>query len=389
MTVRVGINATSLNNRASGARQRFVGLYGALFRLRPDHEFLIYEPTDCRVGEWFADLPNVRAISTPLPSDSRWKRWALGLTYWRRQLARDRLDLFEALHLPLIRAPGCPTILTVHDARPVRVDVPLLRRTLYRRILCQALRGADEVVTVSDTMKSELAGIEPRAVLTTIYNGIDPGSFQDGGEDARLLRQLSVPDDFLLAVGHFEPRKNYASLIDSMVLLRSRHPDLHLLIVGHDGGSLADTRAQIEALDRSERVLLLTHVDDVSLGALYRAARLLVFPSLYEGFGIPILEAMAAGLPMVLSDLDVFRELTEDKAAYFPAQNPAAMAAAIAQLLDSPSRRQAMADYGRRRVENFSFGALACELDKLHERIAAAKPLAKPELPAKPMFDHD
>ena len=373
MTFRVGINATSLNDRASGARQRFVGLYGALFRLRPDHEYLIYEPCDCRVGEWFADLPNVRGVATPLSSGDRWKRRVRGLTYWRGRLARDELTLFETLHQPLIRAPNCPTILTVHDARSVLTNVPRPLRSFFRGVLRTALKAADEVITVSDTMGRELAAIQPNASVTTIYNGIDRKGFTSGNQDARLLRELSVPDVFLLAVGHVEPRKNYATLIDAMVLLRSRHPDLHLLIVGHDGGSLAEVRTQIAASGLSDRVSLLSQVDDATLGALYRNACALAFPSVYEGFGIPVLEAMAAGLPQVLSDIAVFRELTEDRAIYFPGGDPAALAGAVGELLDSPSRRQEMIDYGHRRVRDFSFDMLALQLDALHQRVSSAK----------------
>ena len=373
MTCRIGINATPLNHRASGARQRFEGLYGALFRLRPDQEFLIYEPSDCRISDWFADFPNVRGIRTPLPSGSRWKRWATGLSYWRGQLAGDRLDLFEALHLPLIRAPACPTILTVHDARPVLAGVPLLQRTLYRRVLRQALRDADAVVTVSDAMKRELAAIEPRAKLTTIYNGIDSSAFRSPAHRATSKDRAN----FILAVGHFEPRKNYRALVAAMTHLRTTGPDLHLQIVGHDGGLLEETRAQVEALGLGDRVTLRTDVDDAALHHLYRSARALVFPSLYEGFGIPLLEAMAAGLPMAVSDLAVFRELTEDQAAYFPPHDPAAIARVIGDLLGSPERQQAMIAYGFGRVGDFSFDVVARQLDALHRQVRLAKPLGE------------
>ena len=367
--IRVGINATSLNDRPSGARQRFIGLYGALFRLRPDNEYFIYEPRDCRVADWFSGLANVRGIATSLPSASRLERYARGIGLWRSLLARDGLTCFEALHLPLIRAPDCPTILTVHDARPVLDDVPKVRRAVYLHILRRALREADSVITVSHTMKRELLAIETTARITTIYNGIAPMPFAEtrGGSSAK-----QTDTNLMLAVGHFEPRKNYETLIRAMALLAADPAAPRLAIVGKDGGSLVATRALIVSLGLTGRVDLMLDVDDARLGALYRAARLLIFSSTYEGFGIPVLEAMAAGLPMAVSDLPVFRELTEDRAAYFDPLDASAMAQTISSLLDSPHRQDEQRAYGHHRLADFAFPALARELDVLHHRVAFA-----------------
>lgn len=364
--MRIGINATSLNDRPSGARQRLVGLYGALFRANPDNDYIIYEPSDCRVADWFAGLPNVRGVATPLPSTSRWRRFARGIGLWRGLLGRDRLDCFEALHLPLIRAPACPTILTVHDARPVLGDVPLLRRTLYRHVLRRSLARADAVITVSDTMRADLLAIEPKARITTIYNGIDPAPF-----GIALPPEPGIASPFILAVGHFEPRKNYDNLVRAFALIAARPDSPRLVIIGKDGGSLAATRQRVDELGLAGQIDLLHSVDDARLVSLYRAARLLVFPSTYEGFGIPLLEAMAADLPLALSNIAVFRELTEDRAAYFDAHDPAAMTSVMLDVLGSPECQAEQRAYGRRRLADFTFATLAAQLNALHRRTVA------------------
>ena len=364
--MRIGINATSFPDRPSGARQRLVGLYGALFRARPDNDYLIYEPRDCRVASWFDGLANVRGIVTPMAADDRRQRLLAGVGYWRRRLADDRLDLFEALHLPLIRAPHCPTLLTVHDARPVSRDVHSARRLLNRAVLKWSLRNADLVVTVSDTMRHELQRIEPAATIATLFNGIDPAPFEQASAASAMP---GLPADFLLAVGHFEPRKNYQHLLEAMALLGRSHPDMGLVIVGKDGGSLDVTREAIDRLGLGERVTLLNAVDDAQLAQLYRTARMLVFSSTYEGFGIPILEAMAAGCPLCLSDIPVFRELTEDQGVYFNPLDPAAMAEVIAGLLGRTRRQATLVAYGRRRIADFSFTHLARQLNELHTTI--------------------
>ncbi|WP_332810734.1 glycosyltransferase family 4 protein [Sphingomonas sp.] len=365
--MRVGLNATCFNERPSGAKQRFTGIYRALIERCRDIEFVIYEPRDCRVGEWFAGAPNVSVRRTPLPSSGRFRRGLGGLPYWRLALGRDRLDLFETFHLPLVRAPNCPTILTVHDARPVRREVPLVKRLLYGRVLRQALRRADHVITVSETMKQEIAEIEPSATVTTIYNGIDPGPFAAANGDAEALRaRHRLPPEFILAVGHLEARKNYVGLVQAVAELRRAGKTISLVIVGNDGGEREEIRRETLRLGITDQVMILEGVSDLELQSLYALCTLVAFPSFYEGFGIPVLEAMAARRPLVLSDTPVFRELTEGRGAYFPPEDSGAIAAAIAAVLDSPQRQQELVAYGVERIRAFEFARLAGQVEQLY-----------------------
>ena len=204
--MRVGLNATCFNDRPSGAKQRFVGLYGTLIRGCPDIEFLIYEPADCAVSTWFGGAANVRAVPMPLPSASRLGRAWRGLRQWPSRLAADKLDLFEQFNLPLVRSPNCPTILTIHDVRSTRADAPFPFRAIARAVHRQALRRADRIITVSQTMKRELLALEPSARVTTIYNGIDPAPFAAHNEGHAAAAHLGLAPGFLLAVGHLEAR---------------------------------------------------------------------------------------------------------------------------------------------------------------------------------------
>src|SRR5579872_4047421 len=129
--LRIGLNATCFSDRPSGARQRFVGLYGEVIRRRPHDEFIIYEPADCRVASWFGDAANVVARVTPLPSTARARRPLAGISYWRNELRATSLDLFEMFNLPLVKAPDCPTLLTIHDLRRLKSDQPVYARALY------------------------------------------------------------------------------------------------------------------------------------------------------------------------------------------------------------------------------------------------------------------
>lgn len=362
--MRVGINATCLSDRPSGAKQRFIGIYGALFRLLPDVEFILYEPNDCRISDWFPRRPNLQARQTPIPSVGRIAKYLAGFCYWPNAFNRDRLDLFEAMHLPLIRPKRVTTLLTVHDLRCIYPGNGFLQRLLFSNVLRKALRRADHVVTVSRAMRDEILRFYPRTPVSVVYNGIESSIFDtiSAADCAQVAKLYSLPSDFLLAIGHFERRKNYPELIRAISILKAKAQVLQLVIVGNDSGGMAQLQEQVDELGLTDQVHLLKGLSDHELRCIYLLCRLFVFSSLYEGFGIPILEAMAAGKPMVLSDLPVFREISQDQAIYFHSHDPHAMAAAIRNALASPAACDAMVEFGRRRVHEFSFDKLAQEL---------------------------
>ncbi|MDP9412582.1 MAG: glycosyltransferase family 4 protein [Pseudomonadota bacterium] len=371
--MRVGLNATCFNERPSGAKQRFLGIYGALIQRRPDIEFVIYEPADCRVGRWFEGAANLSVRPTPFPSTRSIRKSLAGPFFWRKQLRRDRLDIFEHFYLPLVKAPDCPTILTVHDIRPVLQDVPQPKRALYGALVHSALAKAEHVVTVSDTMRAEILEFHPGAAVSRIYNGIDPAPFQRAEMDAEQTRRsLSLPAHFVLSVGHLEVRKNYIALLRAIADLRAGGRDISLVIVGNYGvqdNREREVRSEVERLGLGGHVRLLKEVSDGELADLYALCSLVAFPSIYEGFGIPILEAMAAHRPIVLSDIAVFRELTQGKGAYFPPQDGDALAATIERVLSSRAEQQRLISYGDARVGDFNFSTLAAQVAQLYERL--------------------
>ena len=103
--MKIGLNATCINDKPTGARQRLLGIYGELIKSLPEAEFVVYEPLDCRVGDWFGKAPNLSVRRSPLPSEGRSRKFINGLNYWHNALYKERLDIFEGLNLPLIKAP--------------------------------------------------------------------------------------------------------------------------------------------------------------------------------------------------------------------------------------------------------------------------------------------
>lgn len=359
--MRIGLNATCFNNRPSGATQRFKGIYGALIEQCPDIEFVIYEPSDCQVASWFKGAANIIARSTPIPSSGRLSRWLKGRSYWRRAFIRDKLDLFEQFHLPPVRAP-CPTLMTIHDARSKN-------HVLLSNVMGHSMKEVDCVITVSEAMRQELLSIAPTCRIETIYNGVEPSSFDKPSDIEAVRRRFNLPINFLLAVGHLEPRKNYPRLIEAMAHLRNWNCDVSLVIVGNDSGEGTTIAARIYQFGLEGRVQLLQDISDEELAAVYALSSLVVFPSYYEGFGIPVLEAMSAHRSLVCSDIPVFRELTEGYAAYFPVHDSAQMATAIQTLLDDPVRRQECVAHGIGALDRFAFPKLAAQIETIYRSL--------------------
>ena len=366
--MKVGVNATCLNDRPSGARQRFLGIYGALFERLPNVEFVVFEPRDSNVTAWFPNQPNISRRVTPIPSLGRTGKLLAGLNYWRKAFALERFDLFEAMHMPLTRPSKGKTLLTVHDVRGLRDENSLARRALFTTVLRDALRRADHVVTVSNAMRSEIMNFYANTPVSVVYNGIDTSQMASvtARKKKAFLTKYDLPLEYVLAVGHFERRKNYPRLIDAISLLKKRGFDCPLVIIGNDSGEASSLKKQIENLKLQGQVTLLSGLSDHEVRCAYLNCSLLVFPSTYEGFGIPILEAMAAAKPMVLSDLNIFREITGDQSIYFDYNNTESMADAIEFGLCSHEARIDMINYGSRRLIDFKFGKLADQVSELY-----------------------
>lgn len=366
--MKIGLNATCLNERPSGAKQRFVGIYRELVKRLPEAEFVVYEPSDCHVGSWFDGAPNVSARRTPLPSEGRVRKFVGGLGYWPTALSKEKFDLFEGFNQPLVKAPTGRTLLTIHDVRRVHQDWSGWERMVYSVALEKDLRAADHVITVSQAMKEEILGFFPGISISVIYNGLEAREFDAVTEaDLQAARQkYKLPKKFLLAVGHHERRKNYLRLIDTMARLRDRGSTCSLVIVGNDSGEGKAIEERVQSANLSGHVKIFSGLSDLEVRCAYKLCSLFVFPSSYEGFGIPILEAMAAGCPMVLSDIPVFREITESHGVYFSHNDTEAMASAIEKVLSSSSERERQIQYGYERVQAFNFKSLAGQLESLY-----------------------
>lgn len=369
--MKIGLNATCFNNRPSGAKQRFIGIYSKLFKQLPEVKFVIYEPLDFRVGSWFNVMCNVSVRRTPLPSIGRTKKLLNGFRYWNNSLQNENYQIFEGFSLPLIKPPSGYTMVTIHDMRRMQSDASTFDRLSFNTVVSRAFKAADHVITVSEAMKNEILNFYPNMTVSVIYNGLNIEEFDTISEEdtQAVSKKLNLPSQFIMTIGHFEQRKNYSRLIDSLKLLRERGKAPYLLIVGNDSGEEKVIRARVHSANLSAQVKILSGLSDLEVRCLYKLCSLFIFPSRYEGFGIPILESMAAGSPIILSDIPVFREITQNQGLYFPHHDSEAMASAIEEGLESSEVRQHLIEYGKKRILDFHFEKIAEKYASLYKSI--------------------
>jgi glycosyltransferase involved in cell wall biosynthesis len=291
--------------------------------------------------------------------------------YWPRTLGKQH-NIFEVFNLPLIKAPTGQTLLTIHDIRRLRLKYGILERALFKMVLGRSLKAADHVVTVSEAMKEEILTFYPGTPISVIYNGLDIDEFNSVSEfDLVTVRhKYKLPQEFALAVGHLESRKNYLRLLDAIAYLRDRGRSCPLVIVGNDNGYREVIERKVASRKLSDCVKILSGLGDQELRCMYKLCSLFVFASSYEGFGIPILEAMAASRPMVLSDIPVFREITQDKGFYFCHNDIEAIAFAMEQVLSISSERARLVQYGNERVQSFGFRVLAEKVERVYQSMS-------------------
>lgn len=378
--MKVALNGTCFNDRPSGAKQRFLGIYRDLAVRMPQIEFVIFEPADCRMNQWFRGIPNIQTRPTPIPSEGRVGKLLQSAHFWSNTLASEQFDLFEGFHLPFPKVSAGKSVLTIHDIRSSRNDWSWPSQIAFRYAFSRAINSADIVITVSEAMKQEMKSHCGDKPIHVIPNGLDT-IYSEPPSDALLdgfRRKFRLPETFILAVGHLERRKNYSKLIDAMAQLHATGLHCHLVIIGNDSGERTVLEKRITDHKLNGNITILSGLSDLEVRCAYALCSLFVFPSTYEGFGIPILEAMAASRPMALADIPVFREITEGCGTYFSPTDPQDMARTIKRILESPLEQVRLIKYGQERVRSYAYSNIGAQYLLLYTSVLGLDSMSSP-----------
>lgn len=312
---------------------------------------------------------------TPLWFARVWHRLQVPLPV---EVFTGRVRLFHATDFTLPPTlPGTPTLLTVHDLSFVRAPettTPVLKAYLDR-VVPRSVRRATHVVADSQATKDDLIALygTPPDKITVLLSGVSAHFRRVTDADARraVLARYGVPaQPYIFTVGTVQPRKNYARLMQALAALGAEGAGLHLVIAGGRGWLDSPIYAAVKSLDLGERVHFAGFVDDADLPALYSGALCLAYPSLYEGFGFPVLEAFACETPVITSKLSSMPEVAGDAALLVDPYDVDALAAALRRLLRDQALRTALVARGSRQVAQFTWARTARQLHDLYQQLA-------------------
>ena len=346
--MRIALNGTAYDEMASGARDRFLHLYGEAARLGLDHTFVLYSPREFDLAPLFPG-PLEAHFRTPISQRNTRKRFFASRKWFGKRLAKEGIDLFVTDHFPVIGGLSQGTLLTVHDLRYLVLpdEGSFARRWYFRHRFGKDAKRAKAVVTVSNAIRDEIREHlrvgEDR--VHVIPNGV-------GEEFAAKPRERN----YLLSVGVFERRKNLTVLLEMM----ADHPDLPPLVLSGRGGPEEDAlRAAARNLGVASRVEFPGYVPEEELPGLYAGAAAVLLPSRYEGFGLPLLQAFATDTPVVCSTAPALREVAADAARFVEPDDRAGWGRAVAEVLADEATRSRLAAAGRARAERYTWTAAA------------------------------
>lgn len=270
------------------------------------------------------------------------------------------LDLTHS-PIPLLLPTKGKKIVTVYDL--FFMDFPDLvqgeaRKNFSRRIE-QSLHSADGILVISKFVKDQIVNRFSlnEDKIKVVYLGVDPDYSNKPSETHMEIvkNKYGLPSKFILFVGAIEPRKNLVKLIEALGFIRKKPVDVSLVIAGKKGMDYQNLIRKIEDSQLQSKVLFLDYLPEIDLKALYHLASCLVFPSLCEGFGLPLVEAMASECPLVISRAPALPEIASDAALYFHPEDAEEMASQIITVLENEDKRRDLIEIGNHRVRDFSW----------------------------------
>jgi len=413
--MKIGIDYTSAATQGAGIGRYTRELMRALLALPSDNRYSFFYAKSHRIDE--SEIRNQQSEIRRLPFHDKWL-----MRIWQRlripipvELIVGRVDLFHSPDFTLPPTlPGVPTLLTVHDLSFIRDPEsawPSLRAFLNKAVP-RSVKRATHVLADSQATKDDLIELfgTPAEKITVLYAGVDArfAPVRNQAEIDRVCAKYQLPRPFILSLGTLQPRKNYARLIEAFgQLIGTQHPstaprahseqseaksknahgsahalsaergraardaatDFHLAITGGEGWMYETIFEQVKRSGLEDRVHFPGFVDDADLPALYSAADLFAYPSLYEGFGLPLLEAMACGTPVVGSNTSSLPEVIGDAGQQVDPRNVDDIARALRQMIDQPDLRERSIGLGLERAKLFTWDKAARELLAIYDQL--------------------
>jgi len=372
--MRVGIDGYPLAEPRTGVGHYTLELARALALISPSDQFELVSPApfDGSALDEIerAQLPNLRPTN-PRASSIRGHWWSIGLPLYAR---RARFDLFHGTNFDVPLWKKGRSVVTIHDLsallHPEKHRARLVRRARLRLPL--VVHIADMIITPTESVRREVCrhfSVKPDKVIaipSAARRSFQPVPF---AQTAEARKRLGVEDSFLLFVGTLEPRKNLLTLLKAFAQIigqKSLRPQL--VIAGGEGWLMDDSFAFIKKAAIGERLRFTGYLSDEDLRALYSSCRVFIYPSVYEGFGLPPLEAMACGAPVIAGRIPSLQETLGNAARFVEPLDVDALAKSIIEMLEDKNQRELLVATGPTHAGEFSWEKTArLTLDVYHQ----------------------
>jgi glycosyltransferase involved in cell wall biosynthesis len=377
--MRVGIDGYPLAEPRTGVGHYSLELARALALISPDDQFELVSPAAFDVTVLAeierAKLPNL-LTKNPRASSIRGHWWSIGLPMYIR---RAGFDLFHGTNfdVPLWKQ-GC-SVVTIHDLsallHPEKHRARLVRRARLRLPL--VVRFADMIITPTESVKREVCQrfkVKPGKVTAIHSAARDSFKPMPFAQTAEVRKRLRVEDDFLLFVGTLEPRKNLLTLLKAFEQINGQTAHRpQLVIAGGEGWLMDEMFSFIRKSGISERLCFTGYLSDEELRGLYSACRVFLYPSVYEGFGLPPLEAMACGAPVIAGRIPSLLEVLGSSARFVDPLNVNELARTIVELLEDENQRQMLGAAGLEHAREFSWEKTARQTLDVYRHLLKAR----------------
>ncbi len=365
--MKIAIQAADLDHaRIDGTRVYIKNLLKHFGALDPADDFLIYHKNEFNPELAPPNFPNYKTIKKSWPLF--WTQIRLSSALWR-----EKPDvLWMPMHnIPLLRSGKLKTVVTIHDLAfkyfpEMFTKVELWKLNFLARM---AISRCDKIITISQSSKKDILKFYPDVSedkIAVIYHGFDQEMFaceRSLLEEKKLKKDLKIFGKYILYLGAIQPRKNLAVLISAFEKIKAdeKAADLKLVLAGEKAWLWKDVFKQIEKSPYRKDILTPGRIKFESIGHLMRGAEIFCFPSLYEGFGIPVLEAFAAGVPVVCTDNSSLPEVAGEAALYFSGEDVTQLTKNLKNILVDQDLRNSLIAKGKQQAAKFSWEKCARE----------------------------
>ena len=372
----IGFDAKRANANFTGLGNYSRFMVDTMATYGDEHKYRMYIPKQCKNASYDSLLKH-KNVSSILPRSSVMKRFrALWRTFFiKRGLLQDGVQLYHGLsnELPVgIHRTGIRSVVTIHDLIFLRYPqyYHRLDRIIYNRKFNYACRKADRIVAVSECTKRDIVkfyGISPEKI-DVVYQGCDVSFTHPVTEEKKdeVRKKYQLPDHYILNVGSIEERKNILAAVQALPMLPQH---IHIVIVGRRTGYTEKVEQFIKDNGLGERVHIISNVPFNDLPAFYQSAEIFVYPSRFEGFGIPIIEALYSGIPVVAATGSCLEEAGGPDSIYVNPDDITGLADAFKQIYSNSDKRKNMVEKGREFAKRFSEKQQSEEIINIYKKL--------------------